>query len=429
MTLDEQILIVNAAEVVTCSGLGSSPARGAAQSQLGLIRGGAVAIAGGKIVEVGASDRLWRERKRSSPRVVDARGGVVLPGFVDPHTHMVFAGDRADEWEQRMRGVPYLEILRRGGGILSTVKKTRAASAEALYASARRFAQSAIATGTTTLEIKSGYCLDEVGELKMLEVIARLRRDLPIEIVATYLGAHVVPPEHRHDRDGYLDVIETTARLARERGLAEYFDVFCEREAFSLDETRRLLQFAKAIGYQLKVHAEQFTQSGATQLALDLDATSVDHLEHVDDATIEALGRAERPPIAVLLPAVSFHLALDDHAPGDRLIAGGVPVALATDMNPGSSFTTSMPMAIALACRTQKLDVAQAIVAATYNAAWAIGRGAEVGALEPGRRADLVVCDVPDHRWLGYAFGMNPVTTVIAKGQIVIEGGHPRAAA
>lgn len=418
------LLIVNAAEVLTLRDLGPGPARGSKQALLGIVRGGGVAIGGGHILDVGASDRVWREHRHSGCEVIDAKGGVVLPGFVDPHTHLVFAGDRADEWEKRMGGVSYLDILRQGGGILSTVKKTRAASAEVLLGSARRFAALAIGSGTTSVEIKSGYCLDGEGELKLLEVIARLGQVLPIEVVATYLGAHVLAPEYRADREGYLELVERTALIARQRGLARYFDVFCEHEAFTLEESRRLLTSARGLGFELKLHAEQFSASGAARLGLQLGATSIDHLEYLDDETLAELGRAANCPLAVLLPAVAFHLGLDRHAPGDRLVAAGVPVALATDMNPGSSFTPSMPMTIAIACRTQKLSVAQAIVAATYNAAWAVGLGERVGCLEPGRRADVLVCDVPDHRWLGYAFGYNPVSVVVADGRVVARGGH-----
>jgi imidazolonepropionase len=367
-------------------------------------------------VDVGASDRLRREYRVDESKIVDAGGGVVLPGFVDCHSHMVFAGDRADEWSERMQGKPYLDILRDGGGILFTVKKTRAASVEALIAGARRWASLALGLGTTTLEIKSGYCLDHDGELKMLRAARALAEELPMEIVTTFLGAHVVPPEFKKDRAGYLDEVLRTARDARQ--LAEYFDVFCEAEAFTIEETEHLLRAAKELGFGLKLHAEQFTASGAAALGVRLGAVSVDHLEHVDDATISAL--AGGSTVGVLLPAVPFHLGMSEHAPGRRLADAGVPLAIATDMNPGSSCTPSIPMAIAIACRTVGLSPSEAVMAATQNAAHALGRGAEIGSLEVGKRADIVVCDVPDHRWLGYAFGFNPVRTVIANGKRVL---------
>ncbi|MEZ4225034.1 MAG: imidazolonepropionase [Polyangiaceae bacterium] len=422
--MSKGLLILNAAEVVTVSGFSEAPARGKRQSELGVLRDAGVFAKDGRIVAVGASERLRRDHRDDADEIVDACGGVVVPGFVDSHTHLVFAGDRADEWEQRMQGADYLDILRRGGGILSTVKRTRAASAEALLAGARRWARTALEFGTTTLEVKSGYCLDREGELKLLGVARQLAAELPAEVVSTFLGAHVVPPEYKQRREAYVELVIATAREAKERGLAEFFDVFCEREAFDLDETARLCREAKALGYALKLHAEQFTDLGATRLAIELGATSVDHLENVGDDTLTALASAQSPPIAVLLPAVAFHLAQHEHAPGRRLVDSGVPVALATDMNPGSSFTPCMPMAIAIACRTQGLSVAEAVVASTINAAHALGRQRSVGSLEPGKRANLLVCDVPEYRFLGYAFGINPVRTVVVDGKVAASRAH-----
>ena len=413
------LLVINAAEVVTCAGFSQAPARGADLSAVGVVRDGAVAIGDGRILDVGASDRLRREYRVDESKIVDCGGGVVLPGFVDCHTHMVFAGDRADEWAERMQGRPYLEILKAGGGILSTVKKTRAASEAALVAGARRWAKLALGLGTTTLEIKSGYCLDHDGELKMLAAARALAEELPLEVVTTFLGAHVVPKEHKANREKYLELVLETAAEVRRQNLAEYFDVFSEAEAFTVEEAERLATKAKELGFGIKLHAEQFTASGAAQLGVRLGAVSVDHLEHVDDATVAALSKGDT--IGVLLPAVPFHLGMTDYAPGRRLADAGVPLAIATDMNPGSACTPSIPMAIAIACRSVGLTPSEAVMAVTQNAAHALGRGAVTGSLEPGKRADLVVCDVPDHRWLGYAFGYNPVRTVIAKGKRVLK--------
>jgi imidazolonepropionase len=415
------LLIVDAEELLTCAGFSATPARGSDQGRIGVISGGSVAIAGDTILAVGPTAELRRAYPVTDDRIVDARGKVVLPGFVDPHTHLVFGGHRAAEWEQRMAGKPYLDILREGGGILNTVRATRAASFDELLAAARRWARRAIACGTTTLEAKSGYALDHDGELELLEVVAALSRELPIELVPTFLGAHVVPAEFRERRSEYLDAVERTQAEARSRQLAEFADVFCEEEAFTVDETKRLLGHARGLGLGVKLHAEQFTASGAVALGLELGATSIDHLEHIGDADVAAWSRSGRPPVGVLLPGVPFHLGLERHAPARRLIDAGVPVALATDFNPGSSFTPSMPMAIALACRSLGLSVAEAIVASTINAAHALGRGAVTGSLEPGKRADLIVCDAPDHRFLGYAFGFEPVSLVIARGQRVLE--------
>ncbi|MCC6213848.1 MAG: imidazolonepropionase [Polyangiaceae bacterium] len=413
------LLVVGAAEVLTCGGTDAGPARGPAQADVGAVRDGAVAIHGGQIVEVGARARLERAYGRHARRIVDARGGVVLPGFVDAHTHLVFAGDRAAEWEARMAGVPYLELLARGGGIRSTVRATRAASLETLLLHARRWLSRAVEHGTTTLEAKSGYGLERATELRLLRVIEALRTEVPIELVSTFLGAHVVPDEHRERRDGYLELLEELHVEIARTGLAEYVDVFCEQEAFTVDEAERLLRHAAGLGFGLKLHAEQFTASGAAALGARLGAVSIDHLEHASEASCRALGAAARPPVAVLLPGVAFHLGEERHAPGRALVDAGVPVAIATDFNPGSSFTPSIPACIALGARTLGLSVAECIVAATRNAAHAVGRGADRGSLVRGRRADVLVCDVPDHRWLGYSFGWNPVRTVIAGGRVV----------
>ncbi len=413
MVSNADLLIVNAAEVVTCAGFSQAPARGADQGRLGVIEEGAVAVAGGRILAVGKSARLRKAYSLPDDQIIDAEGGVVLPGFVDPHTHLVFAGDRSAEWEARMQGKPYLEILREGGGIQSTVEATRAATADALLGNAHQWAGRCLEHGTTTIEIKSGYGLNREDELKMLEVAQRLTGDDLPRVVATYLGAHVVPTDHTADREGYLRLVEKTATEIKERGLARFFDVFCEQEAFTLAETSRLLTLARALGFGLKLHAEQFTASGAAALGAKLGAVSVDHLEHMEAAGLAALAGARKPPVAVLLPAVAFHLGLSAYAPARELIAAGVPVALATDFNPGSAFNPSMPMVIQLACRQLKMTVAEAIVAATINAAYALGLGDETGSLEPGKRADIIICEIPDHRWLGYAFGWNPVETVV----------------
>ena len=413
------LLIVNAAQVVTCAGFSGRPARGTDQGRLGIIDAGAVAVAEGIILEVGRTSDLLKAHSVPDDRIIDAGGGVVMPGFVDPHTHLVFAGDRAGEWEQRMQGQPYLEILQEGGGILTTVRETRKASFDELLDQARVWINRCREHGTTTIEIKSGYGLDRDTELKLLEVARALGKEGPMQVVATYLGAHVVPPEYTGDREGYLELVETTAAEIRRRDLAAFFDVFCEEEAFTLAETERLLIHAKSLGFSLKLHAEQFTASGAAALGARQGAISVDHLEHITAEDLGVLGTHPSPPVAVLLPSVNFHLGMEEYAPARRIIDAGVPVALATDFNPGSSFTPSMPMVIALACRMLKITAAEAIVAATINAAHALGLGAETGSLEPGKRADLIICVVPDYRWLGYAFGWNPVKVVVAGGETV----------
>jgi imidazolonepropionase len=413
------LLITNAREVVTCAGFSVRPARGADQGSLGVVSDAAVVVRGDRIVAVGSRQRL--ERTTRARRVLDARGGVVLPGFVDAHTHLVFAGDRVDEWQERLSGKSYLEIQQAGGGILRTVRATRAARLPALLANGEHWCRVCLQHGTTTLEIKSGYALDDTGEIKLLRVIQELAESSPQDIVATYLGAHLVPPEYLNRRQEYIELILATQARVAELQLAEFVDVFCERGAFSLAETERLLVAAQALGFGLKIHAEQFTSMGAAALAAKLGACSVDHLEQVDEAGLEALARAPEPPIAVLLPCAAFHLGLAEGAPARRLVEAGVPIALATDFNPGTAPSPSLPMAIALGSRSLGLSVAECIVASTINAAHALRRGATTGSLEPGKRADLVICDVPDHRWLGYAFGFNPVRQVIAGGRVVVE--------
>lgn len=412
------LVVFGAAELLTCAGYSAAPARGLAQaSALGLVRDGAVAVRGETIVGVGTTSEVL---SRFAPKdTLDATGCVVLPGFVDPHTHLVFAGQRADEWEARLAGKPYLDILREGGGIQRTVRETRQASREALLAMAEARALRALAHGTTTLEIKSGYGLARDTELSLLEVADALRARLPIDIVTTYLGAHVVPSEHKSARGGYLDEVVATQAEVSARGLARFSDVFVEEGAFTVDEARRVLADARSRGLGCKLHAQQFGPSGAVRLALELGATSVDHLDHASDEDLRALGAAPRPPIAVLLPGVPFHLGMDHNAPARALVAAGVPVALATDCNPGTSYTTSMPMIIQLACRSLRLGVAESVVAATINAAHAVGLAHEVGSLEPGKRASLVVLDDRDHRSLGYAFGEDGVRNVVAKGRVL----------
>ncbi len=417
------LLVVGAREVVTCAGFSHRPPRGDEQASVGELAGAAVAMQDGRFVAIGPEDELRASFRPAGLRVIDAAGGVVAPGFVDAHTHTIFAGDRAAEWERRMQGTSYLDLLKEGGGIRSTVRATRVAAEAELLAHARRWARRALELGTTTLETKSGYGLDRETELRLLRVATALRDEVPQKIVRTFLGAHVVPEEHRGRRDDYVDLVDALTREVAALGLAEFADVFCEQEAFTLAECERLCRTAMAAGLGVKVHAEQFGSSGAARLAADLGAVSIDHLEHLSDDDLDHLAARARPPVAVLLPGVPFHLALADRAPARALVRAGVPVALATDFNPGSSFTPSLPMIIGLACRTLSLGVDEAIVATTISAAHAVGLGAEVGSLEVGKRADLVVLDVPDRRWLGYAFGWNPVKTVVADGRCVAGQG------
>lgn len=412
-----QLLITGARQVVTCAGFSESPARGPGLSDAGIVPGAAVAIDAGRVLAVG--ERADIEARFEAEQVLDASGKTVCPGFVDPHTHLLFAGERIDEWLERLAGKTYLEILQAGGGILNTVLRTRAASEPDLVAHGRYWLREFLRHGTTTIEAKTGYCLDFEGEMKLLRVLSELAPISPIRIVPTLLAAHVVPPEYRNDRAGYLELVERLHVEARRLGLAENVDVFCEREAFTLEETRRLLDHARRLGFGLKLHGEQFTNLGAASLAAELNAVSIDHLEHVDRRGMAALAAAQVP--AVLLPGASFHLGSKAVAPARELIEAGVPIALATDFNPGTSPTPSMLAIQALACRLYRLTPHEAIMASTINAAHALGLGAQCGSIEPGKCADLVVYDTDDVRWLSYAFGYEPMTQVVIGGEIVFD--------
>jgi imidazolonepropionase len=349
--------------------------------------------------------------------VIDATGQVVLPGFVDSHTHLIFAGSREDEFEQRLRGLTYQEIAERGGGINATVRRVRAASKEELKALARPRLRRLLQHGVTTVEVKSGYGLTTADEVKCLEAVAELNAEGPAELVPTFLGAHAVPPEYRSDRDGYLRLLldEMLPEVARGR-LAEFCDVFCEAGVFSVEESRRILTRARDLGFRLKLHADELTPLGGAELAAGMGAVSADHLLCVTDAGIDALARSGT--VATLLPGTAFFLGVA-YAPARRLIERGVTVALASDCNPGTCPTENLPLVGAMACTQMKMLPAEVVNALTLNAAAALGRADRIGSLEPGKQADLIVCDVPDYRHLFYHFGINPVRRVIKRGRVV----------
>ena len=346
-----------------------------------------------------------------------------MPGFVDPHTHLPWQGDRAAEFEQRLAGATYMEIMAAGGGIMSTVRQTRRATvAELVEANRPRLARM-LRHGTTSAEAKTGYGLDTAAELKQLDAIMALGDSQPVELTPTFLPAHAVPEEYRGDTEGYVrylleDTLPAGAAWMRARGIVLFCDVFCEDGAFDLDQTRRILEAATALGYRLKVHADEFVGLGGTKLAVELGAVSADHLVRTPEADIIALGRGDT--VAVGLPGTPFGLAHHDYTPAKAILAAGGALALATDLNPGTTWCESMPMVIALACRYMGLTQAQAVVAATLNAAWAIGRGHDVGSLTPGFQADAIILGVADYRQLGYRYGTNLVETVIKRGQVVV---------
>ena len=396
------------------------PQRGAALGDLGLIADGALAVAGGRVVAAGQSADL-RARFRAAA-TIDAGGCCVLPGFVDPHTHLPWLGDRAAEFEQRLAGASYMEIMAAGGGIMSTVRQTRRGTVEELVDANRPRLARMLRHGTTSAEAKTGYGLDTATELKQLDAIMALGASQPVELTPTFLPAHAVPEEYRGDTEGYVrylleDTLPAGAAWMRARGVVLFCDVFCEDGAFDLDQTRRILEAAAALGYRLKVHADEFAGLGGTKLAVELGAVSADHLVRTPAADIAALGQGDT--VAVGLPGTPFGLAHHDYTPAKAILAAGGALALATDLNPGTTWCESMQMVIALACRYMGLTQAQAIVAATLNAAFAIGRGSEVGSLAPGYQADLILLEVDDYRQLGYRYGTNLVRTVIKHGRVV----------
>ena len=428
------LLIHSAAQLLTIASEG--PKRGAAMGELGIIEDGAVAIRDGRIALVGRTEEV--RAQVVAEQELDASGKVVMPGFVDPHTHLVFAGDRAGEFEQRVKGATYLEIMAAGGGIMSTVRATRAASVEQLVGESRARLDRMLAHGTTTAEAKTGYGLDLENELKMLEAIRRLDAEHPVDLVPTFLGAHAVPEEYKRRADEYVDlVVEEMLPRVRDKGLGTrdkgletktalslvpcpsslFCDVFCDEEAFTLEQSRRVLEAAKALGFGLKIHADEFKPLGGTRLAVELGAISADHLVCTPDDEIELLAKSST--IAVALPGTPFGLGHREVTPARRIIHAGGALALATDLNPGTCWCESMPFIVALACRAMRMTPAEAVVAATLNAAHAVDRGRQVGSLEVGKQADLIVLGVPDYRHLAYRFGVNLMERVIKGGVLI----------
>jgi imidazolonepropionase len=412
------ILIKNATELVTARGAGAGPKTKQSMQDLGIIRNGALAIAGEEIISVGETNEVLATIKEART-VIDATDKVVLPGFVDCHTHLVFGGSREDEFIQKIEGRSYLEIMQGNGGILNTVEKTREAlaSPQALTNRAQAFLGKMLAFGTTTVEIKTGYGLSTESELGLLKIIAGLKKSQPVDIAPTFLGAHAFPEEYKGRKADYIQLVLGTLNRVKSEGLAEYCDVFVEAGAFSASEARTILEEAKKQGLKLKLHAGEFNDIGGAELGAELGATSIDHLDYISERGMQLM--AAKKTIGVLLPGVPFHLMTNRFAPARKLIEAGVPIALATDFNPGSCPTLSMQMIVALACRQLKMKPAEAINAATINAAYALDRGDKVGSIEVGKRADIIVLDIPRHQQLPYWFGVNLVAKVVKNGVII----------
>ena len=386
-----------------------------------MIRDGAILVRDGLIVAVGPSSKIEKLTESKKAEKVDVGGRVMLPGFVDAHTHLIHAASRAEEYELKIRGASYEEIARKGGGILNSVRKLRAATAEGLKNRARGFLGQFAENGTTPIEAKSGYGLSVISELRILSLHKELNAEQPLEIVSTFLGAHVVPEEFRGKPGGtrqYLQLLtEELIPEVAENGLAEFCDVFCERGAFSVADSRRVLAAGKARGLVARVHAEQLSHTGATRVGMEMNAASCDHLEYLRAADIRALGTSRT--VATLLPGCDFHLGLDRYAPARELIDAGAIVALATDFNPGTSPTLNMAMILSLACSRLRMTPAEAIAAATINAAYSLGREKRIGSIEVGKQADLAVFEVADYREIPYYFGVNTCWMTMKREEIV----------
>jgi imidazolonepropionase len=400
---------------------GRGPRRGKALSSLGTIKDGALLVRDGSIAAVGSRAKVEAMPEARGAEKLDVGGRVVLPGFVDSHTHLIHAESRALEYELKTAGASYQEIASKGGGILNSVKKLRAATSEALKHRARAALREFAAHGTTTIEAKSGYGLDLASELKILALHRELRSEQPLEIVSTFLGAHVIPPEYRAKPRGAEEyvalLVETLLPEVADGKLAEFCDVFCDRGAFSREQSRQILEAGKRYGLAPRLHAEQLTRTGAARLAVQLGAASCDHLEQVNRADIRALAKSRT--VATLLPGCDFHLGLKRYAPARELIEAGAIVALATDYNPGTSPTLSMPMILSLACAQLRMTPAETIAAATINSAYALHREKQMGTLEPGKLADIAVFEVDDYREIPYYFGVNKCWMTLKKGAIV----------
>lgn len=414
------IVIKHANELVTMNSKFGVPRISKAMKELAIINDGAIAIKDGKIIFVGTTKELMKIVKMDEKTIqIDATDKLVTPGFVDPHVHLIFAGSRENELTMKLAGKTYLEILEAGGGILKTVRETRKATIEELVENGKNILDKMLKHGTTTVEAKSGYGLSTKDEIKSLEAVRVLDKQHPIDLVPTFLGAHAIPPEFKGRTDEYVDLVisEMLPKVA-EKGLAEFCDVFCEKGIFSIDQTRKILLAAKNLGIKMIIHIDEIVDTNGAALAAELKAVQTGHLLQSNDAGLKAMAKAG--VIAILLPGTPFCLMMKDYAPARKMIEYGIPVAIATDLNP-NCWTESMLMTIVLSCYNMKMSPAEALTAATINAACAIQRENEIGSLEVGKKADIAIFEVPNHYFLSYQFGINLVSKVIKNGKIVVE--------
>lgn len=415
--MKNKILIKNATQLVTCSG--TSEKHGVEMSDLHVINDGAVVILDGIIKAVGTTNEILKLYNETEFDVIDARGKTVLPGFIDSHTHFVFGGYRAEEFSWRLRGDKYMDIMKRGGGIANTVNSTRQASKQELVEVGVKRLNSMLSFGVTTVEGKSGYGLNILTEIKQLEVMKELNEIHPIDVVSTFLGAHATPIEYAGRPDEYIDfIIASVLPKVVDNNLAEFCDVFCEDNVFSIEQSRKLLLKAKEMGLRLKIHADEIMQLGGAELAVELGGISADHLLQASDEGIKALAKSS--VIATLLPCTAFSLK-ESYARGRKMIDSGCAIALATDFNPGSCFTESIALVFALACIQMDLSIEEAITALTINAAAAVNRADEIGSIDIGKKADIIILEFPSYKYIPYHVGVSTVEKVIKDGKLVFD--------
>lgn len=417
MNLLPDLLIQNCGQLLTVAGASRRPKILKGMDDLGIVLDGAVAIKDGNIIGVGTTKQLGKKYNKKGIQVINASGKVVLPGFVDCHTHAVFGGDRAGEFVRRLQGANYLEILKKGGGILSTVENTRKLTLEKLINVSKKYLDTMLLHGTTTVEVKSGYGLDKNNELKILKALQYLQKTHPIDIVPTFLGAHTIPSEYQSYPDAYVDFVCNILPAAK--AYATFCDVFCDEGGFDAEQTERILSTAKKLGFWLKIHINEFKDIGGVPLAIRLCVTSADHLDNIKHRDILKLKKCGI--ICVLLPGVPFFLMKDNYAPGRKMVEEGLPIALATDFNPGTCPCGNIQMIITLACLKLGMTPSQAINAVTINAAHAVGMADRIGSIEVGKQADIIILDIQNYNQLPYYFGTNHVKKVFKKGRLIVE--------